>query len=269
MDGAMDFLHEMAAEPSGGDGGNAHIEEKDEDDWEEVNCDDSGTSNGYALGTDIIDGLELQAVGSVSARVGRGKHTTRNVTLIEMMPTNNNGGGIINGNIGYGTKSTATTKGGLLADTPGFSQPHLTGILPTQLAFLFPEVLNKMEEAREQGRQLCAFQNCQHLHEPGCGLIEGGWERHGMYVDLHAEVSEIAGMDAQRAGSKKRREGMLRKKSGSGGVQREEARLEAKTYRRVSRKQEKQQLLSELAEQQKEEAEEQEEEEEEEGGGKA
>jgi len=266
MGGAMDFLHEMAAEPSRGDGGNDHIEDEDENEWEdeEMNHDNESTSDGYTLGSDIIDGLELQAVGSVSARVGRGKHTTRNVTLIEMMSPNIQNGGISNGSItnGYNT----AIKGGLLADTPGFSQPHLTGILPTQLAFLFPEVLNKMEEARAQGRQLCAFQNCQHLHEPGCGLIEGGWERHGMYADLHAEVSEIAGMDAQRAGSKKRREGMLRKKSGSGGVQREEARLEAKTYRRVSRKQEKQQLLSELAEQQKEEAEE---EEEEEGGAKA
>ena len=53
--------------------------------------------------------------------IGRGKHTTRNVTLLPV-------------------------SGGLLADTPGFNQPALDGIQPDSLAFLFPEILEKIEE---------------------------------------------------------------------------------------------------------------------------
>ena len=66
------------------------------------------------------EGDEALAVGDVSG-IGRGKHTTRNVTLLPV-------------------------SGGLLADTPGFNQPALDGIQPDSLAFLFPEILEKIEE---------------------------------------------------------------------------------------------------------------------------
>jgi ribosome biogenesis GTPase len=54
------------------------------------------------------------AVGDVS-RIGRGRHTTRTVTLIEL------------------------PFGGLMADTPGFNQPTLDRVASTDLAKLFPE----------------------------------------------------------------------------------------------------------------------------------
>ena len=60
------------------------------------------------------------AVGPVS-QIGRGKHTTRNVTLLPVAE-------------------------GLLADTPGFNQPALDGIFPESLPFFFPEIAAKIEE---------------------------------------------------------------------------------------------------------------------------
>jgi ribosome biogenesis GTPase len=70
-------------------------------------------------------GLELQAVGQVSARIGRGKHTTRNVTLLEL-----EGSG-----------------GGLVVDTPGFNQPSLS-MPATELGQHFPEIRRLTEEQR-------------------------------------------------------------------------------------------------------------------------
>ncbi|GFY88143.1 minichromosome maintenance (MCM2/3/5) family protein [Actinidia rufa] len=66
--------------------------------------------------------FEDQRVGEVSTRSGRGKHTTRNVSLLPL------------------------SGGGYLADTPGFSQPSLTKVTKQYLAQHFPEEL-------EEGRQ--------------------------------------------------------------------------------------------------------------------
>lgn len=60
--------------------------------------------------------FEDQRVGEVSTRSGRGKHTTRNVSLLPI------------------------TEGGYLADTPGFNQPSLLKVTKHSLALCFPEV---------------------------------------------------------------------------------------------------------------------------------
>jgi len=57
-----------------------------------------------------------QRVGEVSSRSGRGKHTTRNVSLLPV------------------------SEGGYLADTPGFNQPSLLKVTKHSLAHCFPEV---------------------------------------------------------------------------------------------------------------------------------
>lgn len=57
-----------------------------------------------------------QRVGEVSTRSGRGKHTTRNVSLLPV------------------------SEGGYLADTPGFNQPSLLKVTKQSLAHCFPEV---------------------------------------------------------------------------------------------------------------------------------
>lgn len=89
----------------------------------------------------------LLATKTVS-KSGRGRHTTRHVSLIPLA-------------------------GGLLADTPGFNQPDIAPLargaaaLPS-LAHLFPEARPRIGT--------CEFSNCQHLAEPGCG-VRVGWAR--------------------------------------------------------------------------------------------
>lgn len=67
-----------------------------------------------------IDGPQDLAVGNVSG-IGRGKHTTRNITLLPVAK-------------------------GLLADTPGFNQPALEGVLPENLMAYFPEIQDSISE---------------------------------------------------------------------------------------------------------------------------
>lgn len=60
--------------------------------------------------------FEDQRVGEVSTKSGRGKHTTRHVSLLPL------------------------SGGGYLADTPGFNQPSLLKVTKQSLAQTFPEV---------------------------------------------------------------------------------------------------------------------------------
>ena len=60
--------------------------------------------------------FEEQRIGEVSTRSGRGKHTTRHVSLLPL------------------------SGGGYLADTPGFNQPSLMKVTKQSLAQAFPEV---------------------------------------------------------------------------------------------------------------------------------
>eukprot|EP00884_Botryococcus_braunii_P018339 jgi/Botrbrau1/5189/Bobra.0172s0059.1 len=165
----------------------------------------------------------LRAVGELS-QIGRGKHTTRHVSLIDV-------------------------GGGLLADSPGFNQPDLDGLLTTsQLPLCFPEIRDRLGD--------CAFSNCQHLSEPGCAVREG-WERQPWYAQLHAEVKELEALARQRAASKAKREGTVRYKSRAGGVRAQEALLDPKKNRRVSRRQVKQrtqELLREAGEEDEDDA---------------
>lgn len=77
----------------------------------------NGSQNGAASPEAKLSDL---AVGSVS-QIGRGKHTTRNITLLPVA-------------------------GGLLADTPGFNQPALEGVQPENLMSFFPEIQESIAE---------------------------------------------------------------------------------------------------------------------------
>ncbi|MBJ6363310.1 ribosome small subunit-dependent GTPase A [Paenibacillus sp. MAHUQ-46] len=87
----------------------------------------------------IVPGLGLETA-AISNRLGRGKHTTRHVELIEV------GGG------------------GYVADTPGFSQLDFTELGIEQLGDCFLEM-------REMAPS-CKFRGCTHIHEPGCAVLE-------------------------------------------------------------------------------------------------
>ncbi len=73
----------------------------------------------------------------ISTHLGRGKHTTRHVELIE---------------IGQG----------MVADTPGFSSLEFTELEETNLSNCFPEMRRIHEN--------CKFRGCTHLSEPKCAV---------------------------------------------------------------------------------------------------
>lgn len=75
--------------------------------------------------------------GEISMSLGRGKHTTRHVELLEI-------------------------NGGYVADTPGFSALDFTGIEAEDLSTYFIE----MKERKEA----CKFRRCLHDKEPNCAI---------------------------------------------------------------------------------------------------
>ncbi|MEO0433354.1 MAG: small ribosomal subunit biogenesis GTPase RsgA [Cyanobacteria bacterium J06656_5] len=140
----------------------------------------------------------------VSGKLGRGRHTTRHVELFEL-PT-----------------------GGLLADTPGFNQPDVTCTVET-LMECFPEIHQRT------GR--CQFNNCLHRDEPGCG-VKGDWERYDHYLSLLDEVLQ----HQQQLEHSPDAETNEKVKIGSDGQVLHEPKLEAKKYRRTSRRRRHQDL---------------------------
>ncbi|KAL8043743.1 hypothetical protein ABFX02_08G005300 [Erythranthe guttata] len=158
--------------------------------------------------------LDEQRVGEVSTRSGRGKHTTRHVSLLPLH------------------------EGGYLADTPGFSQPSLTKVTKKSFAQYFPEIRKKLEENGP-----CAFSDCLHHGEQGC-VVGGDWERYPFYLQLLDEIKIREESQLRNVGTK--RESDVRVKIGESGVKQSEPRLEAKKHRRQSRKKVNQSLLDDL-----------------------
>ncbi|MFJ8234411.1 ribosome small subunit-dependent GTPase A [Ureibacillus sp. NPDC094379] len=97
----------------------------------------SGVGKSTLLNT-LIPDLNLKT-NDISQSLGRGKHTTRHVELIEVV-------------------------GGLLADTPGFSSFDFDTIEKEELTACFPE-LARISEG-------CKFRGCLHLKEPKCAVKE-------------------------------------------------------------------------------------------------
>lgn len=94
----------------------------------------------------LVPGLALET-NEISSKLGRGKHTTRHVELIALE--------------GIG--------GGLVADTPGFSQLDFLQMEAEELSSCFVEM--------KRAASGCKFRGCLHQHEPGCRvltLVESG-----------------------------------------------------------------------------------------------
>jgi ribosome biogenesis GTPase / thiamine phosphate phosphatase len=150
-------------------------------------------------------------VGAISDHWRRGKHTTRHVELFEL------------------------PEGGLLADTPGFSQPTLN-YLPEQLIHYFPEGRSRLNLDN------CQFKDCLHRNEPGC-VVQGDWERYPDYLEFLEE-----GMVYQTQLRQSRNpESRTKLKSNRSGSETYEPKLETKRYRRTSRRAQ-QQALSRICE---------------------
>ena len=129
------------------------------------------TGNSGVGKSSILNALETDfslATGEISNKLGRGRHTTRHVELFRL------------------------SCGALAADTPGFSSFDV----------------DKMELARKEELQYafrefapflgkCRFQDCAHVKEKGCAVIEAvqGGEipptRHQSYVRLYERARAI------------------------------------------------------------------------------
>ncbi len=115
----------------------------------------------------IASGLELRT-GEISKKLGRGRHTTRNVELYKL------------------------ENGCYIADTPGFSTfdtQRYDIILKDELAYCFPEF-------REyEGK--CRFPDCAHIKEKGCAVLEAvkngliPESRHSSYAEMYEEAKQI------------------------------------------------------------------------------
>jgi len=152
----------------------------------------------------LVPGLE-QRVKQVSGKLRKGRHTTRHVELFTL------------------------PQGGLLADTPGFNQPDLV-IEAAQLIHLFPEVRHQVTT------QTCFFKDCLHRGEPDCA-VSSDWERYEHYLTFLAETLEQKNSESQRE-----LDVGVKTKMGSDGQEYGEPKLEAKKYRRPSRRQTHQDL---------------------------
>lgn len=151
---------------------------------------------------------EEQVVGEVSAKLGRGRHTTRTVALLPL-------------------------GAGAVVDTPGFNQPDVQGLEPSELAGYFPEM---RQATVEQGLR-CGFSNCRHLSEPRCALRDlPGFRRYPIYVQLYQECETASREVAARVLKRSLRQSNVRKKMRAGGRVALEAKLDSKSHRRESRR---------------------------------
>ncbi|WP_055107594.1 ribosome small subunit-dependent GTPase A [Paenibacillus ihumii] len=111
----------------------------------------------------MLPGLSLET-SEISLKLGRGRHTTRHVELIEL------------------------DNGGYVADTPGFSQLDFLELGVEELSSCFIEFAEYAEQ--------CKFRGCSHLHEPGCqvrGAVEEGRivaSRYKHYVQFYEEMKD-------------------------------------------------------------------------------
>ena len=115
----------------------------------------------------LLPELSLKT-GIVSEKLGRGKHTTREVELFK------------------------TPSGGYIADTPGFSSLDIERcevLLKDELPSCFKEFNDYLTE--------CRFSTCTHTGEPDCGVknaVNEGFipkSRYNNYVNLYNEIKDI------------------------------------------------------------------------------
>ena len=119
----------------------------------------SGVGKSTLLNT-VLPALGLKT-GVISEALGRGKHTTRHVELLEVAE-------------------------GLVADTPGFSSLEFDHIEKEQLSRYFIEF--------DEASSSCKFRGCLHLNEPKCAIkdqVETGeimQHRYENYVHFLKEI---------------------------------------------------------------------------------
>ncbi len=128
-----------------------------------VFCGNSGVGKSTLL--NALAPQAARSTGEISEKLGRGRHTTREVELFEI-------------------------GGGLLADTPGFASFDLQragAIRAENMQFAFPEIKALMPA--------CRFSGCAHLSETGCAVREAlaagniSQSRYDSYAALYSEAT--------------------------------------------------------------------------------
>ncbi|KXH79939.1 ribosome small subunit-dependent GTPase A [Sporosarcina sp. HYO08] len=121
----------------------------------------SGVGKSTLLNT-LLPILDLKT-GAISEALGRGRHTTRHVELLEVA-------------------------GGLIADTPGFSSLDFEHIEKEELPHYFVDMA--------EVAPYCKFRGCLHLKEPKCAVkekVETGeipQHRYDHYVQFMQEITD-------------------------------------------------------------------------------
>ena len=128
-------------------------------------CGNSGVGKSTLLNA-LLPDVERET-GAISQKLGRGRHTTREVTIFEAF-------------------------GGRIADTPGFAslEANRAGFIPKEnLEHAFPEFGPYLGE--------CQFTGCSHRAEKGCAvraaLAEGklSQTRYDSYCAMYDEVKDV------------------------------------------------------------------------------
>ncbi len=128
-------------------------------------CGNSGVGKSTLLNT-LLPELG-QETGEISQKLGRGRHTTREVEIFKAF-------------------------GGMVADTPGFASLDVerVGYIPKEnLQFAFPEFAPYLNQ--------CKFTGCSHRSEKGCAILEAlekgeiSQSRYDSYAAMYDEVKDI------------------------------------------------------------------------------
>lgn len=101
------------------------------------------------------------ATGEISKALGRGRHTTRHVELLEI-------------------------EGGLVADTPGFSSLDFIGMDKNDIKDNFIEFYANQDK--------CKYKDCVHIKEDGCyikGLVNSGKIRNTRYENYKKFIESL------------------------------------------------------------------------------
>ncbi len=121
--------------------------------------------------TSLLNALDQKlglAIGETSRKLGRGRHTTRTVTVFTL------------------------PNGGRVADTPGFSSLDVieaSSLTKDDLPHCFRDFAAHTES--------CRFQDCTHRQEAGCGVLEAVAEgkiarsRHRSYTELYGQLAKV------------------------------------------------------------------------------